>query len=82
MMKPYKQSSQGSREKSPSSCSKQLLHHVLKNVLRIATDERVPFSKWMEYHHFHNIHELCENLPFGLDFDYSGYIVNEQHCAL
>ena len=84
MMQPYQQSSQGSSEKSPSSHSKQLLHHVLKNVLRITTDERVSFSKWMEYNHYHNIHELCEELPFGLKdlYDCSDYIVNGQHCVL
>ena len=84
MMQPHEQSSQGSSEKSPSSLSKQLLHHVLKNILKITTNERVSFSKWMEHQHYHNLHELCENLPFGLDFihDYSDYIVNGQHCAL
>ena len=83
-MQTYQQSRQGSSEKSHSSQSKQLLHHVLKNVWRITTDERVSFSKWMESHLYHNIHELCENLPFGLGFihDYSDYIVNGQHCAL
>ena len=62
MMQPYQQSSHGSNEKSPSSHSKQLLHHVLKNDLRITTDERVSFSKWMEYNHYHNTNELCEEL--------------------
>ena len=43
--------------------------------------ERVSFSKWMEYNDYHIIHELCDYIPFGLDFihDYSDYIV---HCAL
>ena len=80
MMQTYQQSSQGSSEKSPSSQSKQLLHHVLKNVLRITTDESVSFSEWMEYHCYHNIHELCEELPFCLHFihEYSDYIVHAQ----
>ena len=82
-MKPYQQSSQGSMRESPSSHSKQLLHHVLKKVLRITTDERVSFSKWMEYNHYHNIQEQCEELPFlfkDLD-ECSDYIVNGQHCV-
>ena len=62
----------------------QVLHHVLKNVLKITTDERVSFSKWMKSNHYHNIHELCEDLPFGLKdlYECSDYIVNGQHCAL
>ena len=84
MMQTYQKSNQGSSEKSPSSHSKQLLHHVLKNALRITTDERVSFSKWMEYNDYHNIHELCDDLHFELKHihDYSDYIVNGQHCAL
>ena len=83
-MKTYHQSSQGSSERSPNSYSKQLLHHVLKNILKINQDERVSFSKWMEYHYFHNIHELCHDLQSELKHihDYSGYIVNGQHCVL
>ena len=71
-------------EKSPSSHSKQLLHHVLKNILKIDQDERVSFSKWMEYNYFHRIHELCHDLQFELNHihDYYDYIVNGQHCAL
>ena len=84
MMQPYQQSSQESSEKSPSSHSKQLLHHVLKIVLRITTDERVPFSKWMEYNGYPNIHELCEGLPYRLKdlHEYSDYIMNGQYNAL
>ena len=80
MMQPYQQCSQGSSEESPSSHSKQLLLHALKNVLRITTGERVSFTKWMEYNHYHNIRELCEELPFGLHFihNYSDYTVNRQ----
>ena len=83
MMQTYQQSSQGSSEKSPTSHSTQLLHHGLKIVLRITTDERVSFSKSMEYHLYHNIHELCEELPFGLHLihKYSDYIVNGQDYA-
>ena len=79
MMQPYQQSSEGSSEKSPSSHSKYLLHHVLKNVLRITTDERVSFSKWMEYNHCHNIQELCEKRPLLLKhlYECSDYIVNQ-----
>ena len=84
MMQTYQQSSQGSSEKSPNSHSKQLLHHVLKNILSIDQDERVPFSKWREYHWVYHIHELRHNLQFKLDHihDYNDYIVNGQHCAL
>ena len=77
-MKTYQQSSQGSSEKSPSSHSKQLLHHVLMNVLKINEDEGVSFSKWMEYNDYRNIHELFDHLHFELKHvhDYSDYIVN------
>ena len=42
------------------------------------------FLKWMEHIGYHNIHELCEELPFGLKYlhEYGDYIVNGQHCAL
>ena len=84
MMQTYHQSSQGSSEKSPNSHSKQLHHHALKNVLNINQDERVSFSKWMEYKDYHNIYELCDDLQFELKHihDYSDYIVNGQHCTL
>ena len=49
MTQPYQNSNQGSSEKSPSSHCKQVVHHVLKNVLKISKDERVSFSKWMDY---------------------------------
>ena len=37
----------------------------------------------MEYNDYHNIHELSDDLPFGLKHihDYSDYVVNGQHCA-
>ena len=62
----------------------QVLHHVLKNVLRISTDERVSFSKWMQYSGYANIQEICEGLPCRLKdlLRYSDYIVNGQHYAL
>ena len=84
MMQPYQQSNLGSSEKSRSSHSKQLLHHVLKNVLRISTDARISFPNWMEYNYYHNMHELCEELLLVLKdlHDYSDYIVNGQHCTL
>ena len=84
LMQPYQQSSQGSNEKSPNSHSKQLLHHVLKNILKIEEDERVSFSKLMEYNCFYHIHGICHDLQFKLDHmnDYNDYIVNGQHCAL
>ena len=44
MMEPYPQSSQGSSEKSPNSDSKQLLHHVINDILKIDQDEKVSFS--------------------------------------
>ena len=49
IMQPYQPSSQGFSEESPSSHSKQVLHHILNNVLKITTDDRVSFPKWMEY---------------------------------
>ena len=57
MTQPYQQLSQGSSEKSPSSHSKQVLHHVLKNVLNMSKDERVSFSKWMEYMDYDNVND-------------------------
>ena len=45
MMQAYHQSIQESSEDSPSSNPIQMLHHVLKNVLRITPDERVSFFK-------------------------------------
>ena len=61
MMQTYHQSIQESSEDSPSSNSIQAMHHVLNNVSRITTDERVSFSKWLEYNGFPNIQELCED---------------------
>ena len=52
-MQPYQQSSQGSSEDSPSSNLIQVIHHVL-NIF--PTDR-----KWMEYMHYHNINELCDD---------------------
>ena len=69
-----------------SSNSKQLLQHVLKNIFKIDQDERVSFSKWMEYHCFYHIHELRHDLQSELKHihDYIDYIniVNGQHCTL
>ena len=44
----------------------QLLHHILKNPLKINQDERVYFSKWMDDNDYHNIHEHCDDLQFDL----------------
>ena len=77
MMQMYHQSSQGSSENSPSSHSIQVIHHVFNNVLEVyATDRFSP--KLMEYMHYHNINELCDDLQFELGYihDYSDYIVN------
>ena len=76
-MQPYKQSSHTSSEKSPSSQSEQVLHHVLKNVLKINQDGRVFFSKWMEYMDYHSLKDLCDDLQFELKHihDFSDYIV-------
>ena len=61
-----------------------MIHHVLKNVLWINTDERVSFSIWVEYNGYPNIHELCKGLQYRLKDpdEYSDYIVNGQHFAL
>ena len=62
-----------------------MLHHALKSVLNITTDDRVSFAKYMEYMDYHNnINELCDDLQFELKHihDYSEYIVNGQNCAL
>ena len=84
MMQPFQQSIQESSEDSPSSNPIQVINHVLKNVLRITTDERAFFSKWMEYNGYYNIQDICEGLPYRLNdlIEYSDYIVNRQHCAL
>ena len=52
--------------------------------MKINQDERVSFTKWIEYNDYHNIHELCDDFQFELKHihDYSDYIVNGQHCAL
>ena len=84
MMQPYPQSSQGSSEDSPSSNSIQVIHHALNNVLGLFAVDRVSVTKWMEYMHYHNINELCDNLQYELKYidDYSHYIVNGQNCEL
>ena len=64
MTQPYQQSSQGFSEKSPSSHSKQVLHCVLKNVLKISKDESVSFPKSMEYMAYDNVNDLCDDLQF------------------
>ena len=78
MMQTYQQSIQESNEDSASSNPIQLLHHVLKNILRITTDERVSFSKWMQYSGYHNAQDICEGLPVRLEelLEFSDYIVN------
>ena len=84
MMKSYCQSSQGSSEDSPSSNSIQVIQHVFNNVLEILPDDRVSVPKWMEYMHYHNINELCDDLQCESKYihDYSDYIVNGQNCEL
>ena len=67
MMQPYCQSIHESSEDSPSSNSVQVLHHVLKNVLRITTDQRVSFTKWMQYHGYLFIQESCEGVPISIN---------------
>ena len=81
---PYQQSSQGSSEKSPNSNSKQLLYHFLNNVLKISKDERVSFSKWVEYMDYDNVNDLCDDLQFQLKYihDLSDYILHGLHCIL
>ena len=83
MMQTHHQSIQESNKNSPSSNPIQVLHHVLKNILRITTDERVSFSKWMEHGGYHDIHEPCDILPLFLEYLYgcSDYIVDGQHCV-
>ena len=76
MMQPYHQSIQESSEDSPSSNSIQVLHCVLKNVLRKTTDETVSFTKWMQYHGYLSIQELCEGVPYRLEDFHKYYIVN------
>ena len=58
MMPTYHQPIEESSEDSSSSNSIQVIHHVLKNGLRITTDERVSFLKWMEYNGYPNIQEM------------------------
>ena len=84
MMQTYQQSIQESNEDSPSSNPIQVLHHVLKNILRITTDERVSFSKWVEHVGYQYMHEPCDIFPLFMEYLYgcSDYIVDGQHCAL
>ena len=76
MAQPFQESIQESSEDSPSSNSVQLIHHILKNVLKITAVDRVSFPKWMEYMHYHNINELYDDLQFELKYihDYRGTI--------
>ena len=60
----------------------QSIHHVLKNVLRITTDERVSFTKWMQYQGYLIIQDICEGVPYILEDFHKYYIVNRQHCTL
>ena len=78
MMQTYHESS----EDSPSCISIEVLHHVLKNVLRITTDERVSFMKWMQYHGYLIIQEIYQGDPYILEDFHKYYLVNGQHCAL
>ena len=66
---------------SLSSNSIQVIHH---NVLNLIEVDRASIPKWMEYKHYHNINELCDDLQFELEYidHYSVYIVNGQHCEL
>ena len=81
MMQHYQQSIQESSEDFPSSNSIQVIHHVFNNVLGL---DRVAVSKWMEYMHYHNINELCDDLQFELEYInvYSDYMVHGQNCEL
>ena len=67
MMQTYHQSIQEPSEDSSSSSPIQVLHHVLKNVLKTTTDERVSFSKWMQYNGYFNTQDIYEGLPFRLE---------------
>ena len=67
MMQTYQQSIQESNEDSTSPHPIQVLHHVLKNVLRITTDERVSFTKWMQYHGYLVIQDIREGVPYILE---------------
>ena len=58
MMQTYHWPPDESSKDSPSSKPIQLIHHVLKNVLRITTNERVSFLKWMQYNVYTNIQEI------------------------
>ena len=66
MTQPFQESIQESSEDSSSSHSIQVIHHVLKNGLKINTDDRASFPKWMEHMHYHNINELCDDLQFEI----------------
>ena len=59
-----------------------MLHHVLKNVLGITTDESVFFTKWMQYHGYLIIQEVYHGDPYILEDFHKYYLVNGQHCAL
>ena len=77
-MQTYHQSVQESSEDSPSSNSIQVLHHVLKNVLRITTDERVSFTKWMQYHGYLIIQDVYQGYPYIWEDFCKYYLVNGQ----
>ena len=67
MMQPYQESIQESSEDSPSSNSIQVIHHGFNYVVKTIEVERASVPKWIEYMHYHIIHDLCRNVPFGLD---------------
>ena len=75
MMQPYQQSIQESKEYPPSSSSIQVLHHVVKNVLMTTTDERVSFTKWMQYQGYCIIQDICEGVPYILEDFHRYYII-------
>ena len=62
MMQTFEESIQESSENSPSSNPIQVIHQVFNNVLEIFEFGRVSVPKWMEYMHYHNINELCDDL--------------------
>ena len=79
MMQTFQESIQESSEDSPRSKSITVIHCTFNNVLKII---EVSVPKWMEYMHYHNINELCDDLQFELEYihDYSDYI--GQQCEL
>ena len=52
--------------------------------MKVCIDERVSFSKWMEYMDYDNVNDLCGDVQFELKHihDLSDYIVDGQCCVL